>query len=142
MSAATQDLQIERRAIQNAVQSSLPVAAASKIYGSTFVGKNGNVFRGLVAGDEFSGLARQQADNTSGAAADISVPVETGLQIRRNVTGATGAGDRGKLVYATDDNTLTLTAAGGSLCGAIDEYLSGTECWIHLFTPAELAAAK
>lgn len=145
MSAASNDRFLSTRALHVEVQAQHPVAAAAKIYQHTLVGKvaDTGLARGLVAGDRFLGLACEQADNTNGAASEIQVRLRRGCQIRDDVTGVTGATDVTKLVYASDDQTLTLASGtpANSLVGVVDEHISGTTCFVHLFTTAELAAA-
>lgn len=54
------------------------------------------------------------------------------------VTGASAVTDFGKLVYATDNQTLTLTRpSAGSPVGRVVRYISGTNCEIQMFTLME-----
>lgn len=139
--AASQDRFPNARAVHVETRTSHPVAAATKIYQGTFVGRIAatGYARPLVANDTFLGLASEQIDNTSGAAGDLKVPLRRGTCILHDVTGVTGIVDETKLVYATDDQTLSL-AANNSPVGVIEEYVSGTKCQVRLFTAAELAA--
>lgn len=141
--ALSNDYQPSARAVHIETQAQHPVAVSTKIYQGALVGivaASGHA-RGLVAGDKFIGVASEQADNSAGAAAALNVRLRKGCTIRKAVTGASGAGDVGKLVYASDDTTLTLTSTNNSLVGVIDEHISSTECFVRLFTQAELAAA-
>lgn len=138
--AASQDRSINSREIHLIKVAGLPVAAATRVYARTFLGKNGASYRPLVAGDEFAGLTRAQVDNRDGAAGDLRVKAETGIEIEHAVTGVTGPTNERALVYASDDQTLTLTASGNSPAGIIIEHISSTRCWVHLFTAAEIAA--
>lgn len=142
--AATQDIIVERRQVHLLNQAGAPAAASTKYYQGTFAGlkaADGTV-RPLVAGDRFLGLIPEQVDNTNGSSGDKVLRLETGVDIKRAVTGASAVGDRGKAVYASDDNTLTLTAAGNSLVGVVSEWLTSTTCWVYLYTPSELLAAQ
>lgn len=100
-----------------------PVTAGDIIYEGAAVGEDGFGFsRPLSAGDTFQGFAESQADNTLG---NKNVRVKTKGRILLGVTGVTDAtvNDR-PAVYATDDNTFTLTAAGNSLIGYVSRYVS------------------
>lgn len=143
--ARSNDYQFSFRDVPLETNGQHPVAASSKIYQGSLVGKVAatGLARALVAGDEFLGVAAEQADNSSGAASAINVRLRKGCHVRAAVTGVTGAGDVTKLVYASADDTLTLTAStNNSLVGVIDEHISSTNCFVQFFTPAELAAAK
>ena len=105
----------------------LPVIANDIIYDGAAVGENGSgYFRPLVAADNFAGFADEQADNTGGSAGDINVKVKQRGVVKLSVTGVTAVTDEGSTVYATDDNTFTLTASGASSIGKIVRYVSGT----------------
>jgi hypothetical protein len=139
--AASQDRFPSARAVDVETKTSHPVAAATKVYQGTFVGRIAatGYARPLVANDTFIGVSSEQIDNTSGAAGDQRVPVRRGMCILHEVTGVTGIVDETKLVYATDDQTLSLTP-NNSPVGVIEEYVTGTKCFVRTFTAAELAA--
>lgn len=44
-----------------------------------------------------------------------------------SVTGVTGVGDVGTTVYASDDDTFTLTSTSNTAVGKIARYISGTK---------------
>lgn len=138
--AATADQVREVRNIHTAVCASQPVAATTVLYQGTAIGLNGAVARALVAGDKFLGLAREKVDNSAGAAAALNVPVESGLEVKLAVTDADGAAHVGALVYASADDTFTLTAGGNSPCGVVTEWITGTTNWVKILTLAEIAA--
>lgn len=139
--AASNDLTLSRESVQTIARNSIPVAAATKIYQDTFVGLSAGYARPLQAGDTFVGLASRQADNTSGAAAAIDVEVEAGAIVILDVTGASGVTNVGALVYASDDQTATLTASSNSVIGVVRRHVSGTKCAVRLFNEAEIALA-
>ena len=61
-----------------------------------------------------------------------------GIIVRWAVTGASAATDNGKLVYATDGQTLTLTQpAAGLPQGFICNWISSTTCDVYMFSYAE-----
>lgn len=57
------------------------------------------------------------------------------------VVGVTAITDQGELVYATDDNTFTLTPTSNvNAIGWIVRRISGTSCDVQLFTPNQYRA--
>lgn len=93
------------------------VAAGVHVYKGAFVGLNASGYaRGLVAGDRFLGVAYEEADNTSGSNGDQFVRVFSTGDFPHALTGA-AVTDIGRPVYASADDTLTLTGAGNSLVG-------------------------
>jgi len=105
----------------------IPVIAADIIYEGAAVGDNASGYaRPLVAADPFLGFAEAKADNSAGAAGDINVRVIERGKIEVSVTGVTGVGDVGSLVYMSDDDTFTLTSTSNSLVGKVVRYVSGT----------------
>lgn len=103
--------------------------AADTIYEGAAVGDNGSGYaRPLVAADPFLGFAFETADNESGAAGDKRCKVRSEGYIEIPVVGATGVDDIGESVYASDDDTFTLTSTSNSLIGTVIDYVSGTTC--------------
>jgi hypothetical protein len=100
----------------------LPVDDNVKVFRNAFVGRNRatGYARPLVAGDEFLGIAYRQADNTVAghAAGKIDVRLHQSLDIVHALSGA-GLGDVGKDVYASADDTLTLSPVGNSRVGRV-----------------------
>ncbi len=92
------------------------------------VGENGYLRPATSAG-VFAGLAYDEADNTGGADGDASVRVYTYGDFGLALAGAAVA-DIGRRVYATDDETLTFSAAGATPVG----YVQGVPAsgWIVL----------
>lgn len=119
----------------------LPVIASDIIYQGAYVGDNASGYmRPLAAADPFRGIAAyNQADNSSGSAGDIRVQLITeGFLEIGTITGASGVGDVGSDVYASDDDTLTLTSTSNSLIGKIIEYRSETSKFIVHFKAQQL----
>lgn len=79
--------------------------------------------RPLAAGDKFVGFAESTVDNSAGAAAAKSVRVITEGLIQLAV-GSVAITDIGKPVYASDDDTFTLTASTNSYIGRVHRYVS------------------
>lgn len=100
----------------------VPVDDNEVIYKGAFVGRNRSTgyARALTAGDEFLGIAYQQADNTIGGhtAGGINVRLFQAIDIVHTLTSVANA-DIGKDVYASADDTLTLTPIGNSRVGRI-----------------------
>lgn len=102
----------------------LPVAASVTVYEGAVVGDNGSGYaRGLVAGDPFRGFAESQADNSSGAAADINIRVIEKGKIKLTIT-SVAITDVGKDVYASDDGTFTLTQGSNTRIGKVCRYVA------------------
>jgi len=107
----------------------LPVVASDIIYEGAAVGENGSGYsRPLVAGDRFQGFCTEKADNSAGSAGAIDVRMKSKGRIKVAVTGVTGVADEGKKVYASDDDTFTLTATSNSEIGSIFRWVSSTTC--------------
>lgn len=102
-----------------------PVIAADIIYQGAAVGENGSGYaRPLVAADPFLGFAESKADNSAGAAGAINVNVKTRGCVVLSISGiAITANDR-PAVYASDDNTFTLTSTSNSLIGYVSRWVS------------------
>jgi len=96
---------------------SYPVAQGAHIYKGGFVGLDSNGYaRALVAGDQAVGLAYEEVDNSGGSDGAASVRVFTQGDFLHDLSGAarTNIGDA---IYASADDTLTLTSTGNSLIG-------------------------
>jgi hypothetical protein len=102
-----------------------PVIAADIIFEGSAVGENASGYsRPLVAGDRFQGFCIEQADNAAGSAGDLNVKVRTRGRVVLPISGlAITANDR-PAVYASDDNTFTLTAGSNSLIGFVSRWVS------------------
>ena len=100
----------------------IPVDDNVNIYKGAFVGVNASTgyARPLTAGDDFLGVAYSQADNTvdGHSAAGIKVRIHQPLDIVHAISGV-AATDIGSVVYASDDETLTLTSTDNSRVGRI-----------------------
>lgn len=100
-----------------------PVIATDIIYGGAAVGDNGSGYaRPLVAGDPFRGFADFKADNATGAAGDLYVRCRTKGRTRLAIS-ALAITDVGKDVYASDDNTFTLTQGSNTRIGFVAAWI-------------------
>jgi hypothetical protein len=95
-----------------------PVAASARIYKGAAVGLSSGNARPLVAGDVFLGFADEQADNTGGAAGAINVMVRRKGAVQVTISGVT-ASNTGAKVYASADDTFTLTVGTNTLVGVV-----------------------
>jgi hypothetical protein len=102
-----------------------PVIAADIIYEGAAVGENASGYsRPLAAGDVFQGFAIENCDNAAGSAGDKTVKVRTrGRVVLPIASIAITANDR-PAVYASDDDTFTLTASTNSLIGYVSRWVS------------------
>lgn len=88
------------------------------IFQGAAVGADSSGFAGplLTAGATiFLGIALAQCDNSAGASGDKRVELLREGLVRLTIAGATRA-DVLKSVYATDDDTFTLTKSGSAIC--------------------------
>lgn len=101
-----------------------PVIATDIIYRGAAVGDNGSGYsRPLVAGDPFRGFAQLDADNSTGAAGDVLVTVKARGYIQLPLSGL-AITDVGKDVYASDDDTFTLTQSTNTRIGHVSQFVS------------------
>lgn len=97
----------------------IPVAATAKIYQGSLVGKTATGYgRALNAGDVAVGFAKDNTDNTNGIDGEKVCELKAKGKVSLFISGIT-LGDIGRKVYASDDNTFTLTAAGNSVVGKL-----------------------
>lgn len=118
----------KRRVFETPGINTFPVVATDIIYEGAAVGLSSGNARPLSAGDQFVGFAMERADNASGSAGDVSVNVMARGQVVLAVTGASAVTDVGKAVYASDDDTFTLTASTNSAIGRVVRWVTGTTC--------------
>src|SRR3989338_3000834 len=110
----------------------LPVIASDIIFEGAAVGDNGaGLARPLVAVDPFLGFAKEQCDNSAGAASARKVKIFERGKIELDVTGVASADDVGQTVYASDDDTFTLTSTGNTAIGKVARWVSGTRCVVY-----------
>lgn len=106
-----------------------PIIADDIIYKGSLVGDNGSgLARPLVAQDVLLGLCERQCDNTGGAASALNVMVREEWTMEVAVVGAASADDVGLTVYASDDDTFTLTSTSNTAIGKVIRWVSSTTC--------------
>ena len=113
-----------------------PVAADVRIFKGALVmiDASGNVRPGAVAtGCIGLGRAEDAADNTGGAAGDVTVKWRAGIFLARNAgADALTAGDEGAACFFVDDNTVAATDGTGtrSKAGAVDQ-VTAEGVWVR-----------
>lgn len=118
-----------------------PVIAADIIYQGAAVGDNASGYaRPLVAGDPFRGFADEKADNAAGSAGDKTVRCRKNGLIKLAIA-ALAITDVGKDVYASDDETFTLTQSTNTRIGHVVAWLE-TGVGIVYFDSANGAEAE
>lgn len=127
--AANADRIFEAGALEAGDWNDRPMIAADIIYAGAAVGDNGvGLARPLVAADPFLGFAERKVDNSGGAASAESVRLRTKGRVQLEVVGAASADDQDSTVYASDDDTFTLTAGANTSIGKVARWVSGTTC--------------
>jgi len=102
----------------------LPMAANTVIYEGAAVGDNGSgLMRPLVAGDPLRGFAESKQFNNPGTASAVRVRVRVSGLVRVSI-GSLVITDVGKSVYASDDDTFTLTVESNSHIGRVHRFVS------------------
>lgn len=117
-----------------------PIAADSVIYEGAAVGENGSGFaRPLQAADVFLGFAICEEEN-AGTAGAKNISVHQYGKITLQVTGVADiTANNRPAVYASDDNTFTLTSTGNSKIGHVSRHIDGAMCVVEFDALASLA---
>jgi hypothetical protein len=123
--------------------------ASDIIYEGALVGENGAGYgRPLVAGDIPVGFAVDTVDNSAGAAGAKNIVLRTRDRVALTISGV-AITDIGKPVYASDDDTFTLTESTNSFVGRITRYIAANTAEVEfdfgrgaagLLTPVSLGA--
>ncbi len=124
---ATLSADSERRYRGRPEQIELP-AIVDIIYEGAAVGESGSTgnMRPLVAGDGFRGFALTQIDNTGDG---LSVSLATKGVILLTITSVV-KGNVGEAVYASDDDTFTLTASTNTHIGRVMKNAGTNLAWV------------
>jgi len=97
----------------------VPVKGSSIIYQGAAVGGHSSGYaRSIANGDKFLGFADEHIDNSGGGDGLKTVRVRKRGAILLDISGI-ALGDIGKSVYATDDNTFTLSDTNAVYIGQI-----------------------
>jgi len=106
------------------------IAASTHIYEGAALGDLAGYARGLVAGDKFIGFSQREVDNSLGSAGDRRVKaIETG-KIVLTISGV-AVTDLGKKVYASADDTFTLTKGGNTKIGKVSRYIAANTALVE-----------
>jgi hypothetical protein len=116
-------------------------AAVDILYEGAAVGTSSGFGRPLQAGDPFVGFCFEKCDNSAGSAGDKRVKVRERGTIVLAVVGVTGITDVGAPVYASDDDTFTLTASTNSLIGHVARRIAGATCAVEYDATRNRSAA-
>lgn len=119
------------RAYEEGFYNDLPVKGSTKIYEGAALGKASGYARPLVAADVFLGFSQELVDNSAGADGAKNVRTRQRGKIVLDVVGVTGVTNEGATVYASDDDTFTLTSSGNTAVGKISRWMTGTRCVVE-----------
>lgn len=113
------------RTYELGLRNAFPIAAASILWEGSAVGINPatGYARQLVAGDIFGGFSEAKFDNSLGNSGDLNVRTYQEGRIQLAVSGVTIT-SIGAAVYASDDNTFTLTQGSNTYVGRVYRYVS------------------
>jgi hypothetical protein len=107
----------------------LPAVATDIIYNGAAVGESTTTgtYRPLAGGDTFAGFCIEKCDNSAGAAGALLIKVYYTGVVWLSVTGADNINDADSTVYASDDDTFTLTSTTtNTAIGKLKRYDSAT----------------
>lgn len=138
MSALAADKNVQKKAPGDV---DWPVVASDIIYlgALTMRDTSGNLKPAAdTASCVFAGISQEHADNSTGAAGAKRCKVNAEDLFLATGTGFS-AGDEGKAVFASDDQTVTLTA-GNVRVGIIRTVVSSTQVWVDPRTAVQLAS--
>ncbi len=97
----------------------LPIKGGSVIYEGAAVGSNSSGYaKSIASGDKFVGFADEHIDNSGGSDGEKTIRLRKKGSILLEISGITLA-DINKSVYATDDNTFTLSDSSSVYIGQI-----------------------
>lgn len=114
---------------------SIGIIASDIVYEGAMVGENYSGYgRPLVAGDLFLGHSLVQVDNSDGAAGDKEIRLRTGRYRGKCTISGVLITDVGKQVYASDDDTYTLSGTGNSRVGVVIRYDSSNTAIVEFQT--------
>ena len=112
-----------------------PVVASDIIYKGAIcmINAAGNIAPAVAtAGSFLAGIAVETMDNSAGSAGDLNARVYTEGLFALTIAGA-ALTDVGTIVYATDDQLVTVTSAtNAQIVGRIEKYVSATEVYVRL----------
>ncbi len=113
-----------------------PVAASTTIYAGTLTMRDATGFlkNGAdTASHVFAGVAREYANNSAGAAGDVTAKVSKTGEYKFAKSGSITVANIGTAVYLVDNQTVALAATTDQdiACGVIVD-VEGDELWIRI----------
>lgn len=133
MAAATEANDIPTR---DGKLNGMPVGAAKTIYAGTLVMlAAGYAEAGAdTASRVFAGVAQETVDNADGAAGDEDVELAKVGEFKFASASALAAGDEGKEVFISDDQTVALAAdvTNNVSVGHITEIVDANTAWVRI----------
>jgi len=123
----------KQRVQKEGLLSAFPVKAGVNIFKGALVKIGADGFlapQAAEAGANHAGVAYEGMDNSNGADGDVVCRVERADSFVMDGTGFVQA-DVGKLVYASDDDTVSITQGTNEMAvGVIEELLSATQVYV------------
>lgn len=132
--ALSQDKPRDYKWIDGRPTTSQPVQASVVSYiGGAQSRSTGGEVGPLAAGEAFAGFAAVTTDNSTGSDGEVTTKLYAKGIVLLTVTGVDDNDDIADTVYATDDDTFTLTASGGVAIGKVFEIedLSSNQAWVY-----------
>lgn len=126
-----------KREYREGVDLSIPVSTLDKIYAGALVcvGADGYAVPGAdTAGLIFEGVAREQADNSSGLDGAVNVVVRRRGLFKMEFAHTISIANVGDNVFLADDEKVDVTAnvTNHIFCGVIAEYIDTTHAWVDI----------
>ena len=110
----------------------VPAVGSDIIYAGAAVGDNASgLARPFVDGDPFLGFAVAKCDNSAGAASAKSVRVAQRGTVKLTLAGTVTAAKINDSVYASDDDTFTLTAGSLLAIGKLVRFIDSTTGMVY-----------
>lgn len=131
------------RGYMNSQENAFPIDTTTTIWGGAFVGVNPATGKAgpMQTGWLGVGFAKSSVNHVRGQQRDNFVTVIDSGQVVLEVSGAVQA-DVGKDVYATDDDTFTLTSTGGSFVGVAKQFVSSGKLLVAISPPFNLNVVR
>ncbi len=125
--AATKNIKRQTRFVRNTKPRTLPMVAATEYFMGALVfidSSDGTASKVTATGANlFGGVLVDHTDAVASPGVDDRVLVDVGQVEEVTLTGA-GPEDVGDPVYASDDNTLTLTPTSNTLVGRVHSFVT------------------
>jgi hypothetical protein len=81
----------------------------------------------------FAGICLEEVDNSGGSAGDLNAKIARNGRWLLTFSDTLTIADVGSVVYATDDQTATVTsAANAQIVGTITEFVTASTAWVDI----------